>query len=168
MANYYWATMWKNVHETPVSATVKVTWYRTTHDIIPTRKRLHKIRLTPTDPCDHCNRLDSLQHRLTECGGGPLMWEGTRKLMALMLRIDWKRLPCEWLLRPTLTLWPLQKHRAVLWVLATYVTCRLQRHRELTLNDFHDFLRRARWKLENRNNRAKLVGNYLSVIPEDV
>jgi len=61
-----------------------------------------------------------------------------------------------------------QKHSAVLWMLAAYVTRRLQRHRQLTLSEYYDFLRCARLKLETRNNRAKLVGKYLSVIPEDV
>jgi len=119
VANYWLATIRKNVHEAPVSTAVTVTGYRVIHDIIPTRTRQRKIRLTPTDLCDHCNRLDSLQHRLTECGAGPLMWEGTRKIMARMLSIDWKRLPSEWLLRPTITLWPPQKQSCA--VVACYI-----------------------------------------------
>ena len=78
--------------------------------------------------------------------------------MARVLRIDWKRLPSEWLLRSTLTLRTSQENRAVLQILATYVIFRLQRHKELKLNDYYDFFRRARWKLETRNNRTKLVG----------
>ena len=105
-----WLNIRKNVREAPVLVTVKVSWYRVIHDNIPPHTRLHQISLNPTDFCDHCNRLDSLQHRLTECGAGPLMWEGTRTLMARMLRTEWKCLPSEWLLRRTFTLWPPQKH----------------------------------------------------------
>ena len=39
-----WATIWKTVHEAPVSETVKVTWYRVIHDIIPTRTKLPYIK----------------------------------------------------------------------------------------------------------------------------
>ena len=50
---------------------------------------------------------------------------------------------------------------------ATYVTCRLQRHRQM-LSDYYELLRRVSWKLGNRNNGAKLLANYLSVISENV
>ena len=33
--NTDWATTWTNVHEAPVSTTVKVTWYKVINDIIP-------------------------------------------------------------------------------------------------------------------------------------
>ena len=68
-----WLNIRKNVREAPVLVTVKVSWYRVIHDIIPPHTRLHQISLNPTDFCDHCNRLDSLQHRLEQdrwCGKG--------------------------------------------------------------------------------------------------
>jgi len=161
--NTDWATIWTNVHEAPVSATVKVTWYKA----IPTRARLYNIRLSLTDQCEHCNKPDTMIHRLTECGLGPMNWEKTRKLIATMLRTDWRRIPAEWLMRPAIKLWPPKRHRAVLWMLATYVTYCMQRQRSLLRSDYYDFLRRSRWKTVTRTNRAKLVGNYLSVVPAD-
>ena len=160
------ATIWTNVHEAPVSMTVKVTWYKVINDIIPTRGRLHNIRLALTDQCEHCNKPDTMMHRLTECGFGPMNREKTRKLIATMLRTDW-RIPAEWLMRLAIKLWPPKRHRAVLWMLATYVRYYMQRQRDLLRSDYYNFLRRSRWKTDTRTNRAKLVGNYLSVIPAD-
>jgi hypothetical protein len=91
------------------------------------RARLHKIKMVPTDLCETCNKTDTLQHRLTECGEGPKMWEWTRRRIEIMLRTDPKHIPTEWLLGPTLKLWPTQRHRAVLWTLANFVVYRLQK-----------------------------------------
>ena len=38
--------------------------------------------MVPTDLCRHWNRTDTLQHRLTECGEGPAVWEWTRQRIA--------------------------------------------------------------------------------------
>ena len=164
-SNTDWATVWTNVHEAPVPTTVKVTWYKVINDIIPTRARLFTIRLAQTDQCEHCPKSDTMLHRLTECELTTIIWERTRQLIATILRTDWRRIPEDWLMRPTIKLWPPKRHRAVLWMLATYVRYCTQRHRELMLSDYYDFLRRSRWKMDTRTNRDKLVGNYLSVIP---
>ena len=133
--NTDWATIWTNVHEAPVTSTVKVTWYKVINDIIPTRARLHNIRLYLTDQCEHCHKPDTMLHRLTECDLRPMNWETTRKLVATMLRTDWRRIPAEWLMRPTIKLWPPKRHRAVLWMLATYVMYCMQRQRDLLRSD---------------------------------
>ena len=146
---------------------MKVIWYKVIHEIIPTRSRLHNIRLALTDQCEHCNKPDTVIHRLKECGLGPMIWEKTRKLISTVLRTDWRRIPAEWLLRPGIKIRPAQRHRAVLWLLATYVTYRMQRQHELLPSDYYDVLRWSRWKMDKRTNRAKLVGNYLSVVPAD-
>jgi hypothetical protein len=83
-----WESVWKNLQTTPVPETTKSTWYRIIHDIMPTNERLHKIRLSASDLCRHCDRLDTLEHRLTECGDGNPMWEWIRQRLALMLRSD--------------------------------------------------------------------------------
>jgi hypothetical protein len=86
--NEDWPRIWMNLHEAPVSATVKVTWYKAIHDIIPTHERLHKIRLAPTDRCGQRNATDTLTHRITVCAEGPQMWEWTCRCIATMLRTD--------------------------------------------------------------------------------
>jgi hypothetical protein len=142
-----WGSVWKNLHTAPVSAGIRSVWFRVIHDIIPTRGRLHKIRFTPTDQCQHCGEHDSLQHRLTECGDWIVTWEWTKKRLALMLRSDPKWISTEWLLRPQFKLWPPQRHRAILWTLANPVLYRMQQQRNLTLHDFLVFPRRAKWKI---------------------
>jgi hypothetical protein len=72
-ANTDWTKIWKNVYEKPVSATVKVTWYKAIHDIIPTHERLHRIRLIPTDLCRQFNGKDTLTQRLIDYGEWPQM-----------------------------------------------------------------------------------------------
>ena len=165
--NTDWQIVWENVHEAPVSTAVKVTWYKVINDIIPTRTRLYTIRLSQTDQCEHCAKPDAMRHRLTECDLTIMDWERARKFIATILRTDWRRIPTEWLLRPTIKLWPPKRHRAVLWMLAIYVMYCMQRQRDMLRSDYYDFLRRSRWKTYTRTNRDNLVGNYLNVIPVD-
>ena len=140
--NTDWTTIWKNLHEAPVPETSKVTWHGVIHDIVPTHDRLHKIQMVPIDLCGLCNKTDTLLHRLTECGEGPTMWEWTRWCLVIILRTDPKYVPNEWLLRPTLKLWPPQRHRAVLWTLVNFVVYRLHQRLTLTPQDYLDILRR--------------------------
>jgi hypothetical protein len=60
--------------------------------------------------------------------------------------------------------WPPKRNRAVLWFLTTYVTYRLQKGHIQTLEEYHDFLRRSRWKMEQKGTLDKYVGNYLCVL----
>ena len=126
-----WVTVWKNLQMAPVPRTTKAIWYWVVHDILPTNESLHNIRLAPTDQCRHCDRKDTIQHRLTECGDGEIVWEWT----AAMMRTDLRRIPPEWLLRSQFRLWPPQCHRAVSWVLAQLVLYTVQQRRALTLHD---------------------------------
>ena len=56
----------------------------------------------------------------------------------------------DWKIRLAFTLWPPQRHAAVLWILANLVLYRLQTDRRLSLSEFMDFLRRSCWKLRPR------------------
>ena len=104
--NNDWATVWRNLQDTPVAEETKVIWYRVIHEIVPRHELLHRIRMIPTDTGRHCNKTETLRHRLTECVEGPLMWKWTQHRLALILRIDRRRIPEDWLLRPTLSLMP--------------------------------------------------------------
>ena len=57
-----------------------------------------------------------------------------------------------------------RRRRAVLWVLANLVIFRTQQQRELTLQDFIEFMKRSKWKLYQSHKREASVGNYFSVI----
>jgi len=148
-----WATIWRNLRAAPVSETIKITWYRVVHDIVPTNERLHKIRIACAERCRHCDRKDTLRHRFTEWGDGRHQWEWTRERIALMIRIDSRWIPEDWLLRPQFRHWFPQRHRAVLWALAHFIVFRLQQERTLTSHDYLDFLRRSKWKLYQTRNR---------------
>jgi len=158
-----WPRIWKNLWTAPVTDSTKTTWYKIIHDIVPTKERLHKIRIVPTENCGLCDRKGTLLHRLAECGDGRYQWEWTKKRLAIMLR--W--VPEEWLPRLHFILWPQQRLRAVLWVLAQFVGFRSQLERNLTFQDYIDFLRRTKYKFYRKRNRITQVGNYLSILEID-
>jgi len=95
-----WPTVWKNVGKAPVSRTNRAEWYKIIHDIHPTNVRHHKIRMVPTDKCGDCATVDTVEHRLIECGEGKHIWNWTRERLARMLGTEPERIPVEWLMRP--------------------------------------------------------------------
>jgi hypothetical protein len=122
-----WVRVWHNLHEAPVSEDIKVIWYRAIHDIYPTHERLHRINMTTSPLCRHCKMADDLQHRITECGEGHLVWDWTKDRLARILRTTGRRVPDAWLLRPDFSIWPPKRRRVVLWLLANFVAFRMQR-----------------------------------------
>ena len=144
---------------TPISRFDIATWYKVIHDIIPTKAKLNRIHMTSTDACTECCSNDTLLHRLTECGEGSAHWGQVRCLIARIIRTTPVRIPGKWL-----WLWPIQRHRAVLWLLARYVTFRIHRPRTSTSQELMDYMRRSRWKLYGWHNRSKIVANFLTVL----
>jgi hypothetical protein len=63
--------------------------------------------------------------------------------------------------RLRVNLWPQKRHRAVLWVLAQMVGDIQNAKRP---NDDLDFMKRARWKLNQQPSSNRLVGNCLSIL----
>jgi len=61
-------------------------------------------------------------------------------------------------------LWPAQRSRAVLWIVAWYVSFRLNHPRTLSSQELMDFMRRSKWKMYLRPKRFKLVANFLTVL----
>ena len=57
-----------------------------------------------------------------------------------------------------------QRHSAVLWIMAHLVHYRLLTQRRLSLLDYVDCMRRARWKLYQHPCRPRFTGRYLDVI----
>ena len=159
-----WPTVWKDLWEAPVPGATKAAWYKVVHDILPTNERLFRIRMVPTDMCRKCDRTDTLSHRLIECGERGQIWTWTKQRLAWILRTIPERIPSDWLLRPHFTLWPPRRRHAMLWLLANLVIFRTQQQRELTLQDFIEFMKRSKWKLCQSHKRVVSVGIYLSVI----
>jgi len=161
-----WTSVWSNLHGTPVPEDIKMDWYRAIHDIIPAQDRLNRINMAATNLCRHCNATDNLSHRLIECGEGQVMWDWTRERLATVLRTKMRLIPDGWLVRPTLSIWPPKGRRAVLWILANFVAYRLHQRHTLTCHDYYNFLRRAKWKLQQATRWHERVGNYLRVLTE--
>jgi len=104
------------------------------------------IGLTDTSACVHCGHTDTLQHRVVDCGERPVIWHWTKERIAAILRMDPRRIPVDWILRPDFQLWPPQRQSAVIWMLAHLIAYSLQSMKSLSLLDYvyMDFLRRAR------------------------
>ena len=87
--------MWEIIGKAPVSGTNRPEWYKIIHDILPTNVRLDKIRMEPTDKCGNCATVDTVEHRLIECGEGKRIWNWTRGRLARMLETDSERITAE-------------------------------------------------------------------------
>jgi hypothetical protein len=153
-----WERVWKNLHAAVAPEFVRLTWYLAIHDVIPTKERLVTTGLTDTSSCARCGKHDSLEHRIVACGEGPVIWHWTRKRFATILRKGSEQVPVDWILRPDFQLWPPQRQAAVLWILAHLTGYRLQDSKRLSLLDYMNFMRRARWKLYNGTFRRLKVG----------
>jgi hypothetical protein len=97
------------LHDSPVPDAIKISWYRVINDIIPIRVRLATIHLAASSDCESCGREDTVDHRLTECGNAPLVWNITRRKIGHMLPPDTRHIPRSWILQPDFHHWPEQK-----------------------------------------------------------
>jgi hypothetical protein len=159
-----WDTVWKNLWEAPVQKHVTTTWYKVIQDNVPTKGRLYKIRIASNDTCRECGRTDTLRHRLLECGQGRHQRDWTKQKMAIILRMDPRWIPDEWLVRPQYKLWPAQRRRAIGWMLATFVTCRMRKEGKSPVKEYDEFIRRSLNLLQRSKARQRLVGNYLNIL----
>ena len=151
---------WRTPPSVPIAG--KPTPYHTLRPLYPLRA--NRRLTTPSALCTHCGQTDTLSHRLKEGGAGKEIWRWTQRHLTTMLRTHPCHIPEDWSLRPHLNLWPLQRHGAVLWVVAHFVFYRVQHTAMPTLQDFADFMRRARWKTHPLPQRRKRVGGYLIVL----
>jgi hypothetical protein len=156
--------VWLNLHACAALDTIKSTWYTEIHGLIPTNDRLAAINLTATGACLSCGHTNSLQHRMTGCGEGPIIWTWTKNVLGVILRMDHRYIPQDSTQHPAMQHWLAQKQPAILWILARLVHYRLQTHRHLSFLDYMDFLWRTRWKLYHQAQRPLVTGRYLDVL----
>ena len=116
-----WERLWANLHATWASDSMKINWIKVIRDILPRNERLHAIRLAGSPHCSNCREHDTVLHMIIECGEGRELWEWTRNRIAWILRMDPVWIPNEWTIHPQFRLWPPQRQRAVLWILAHMV-----------------------------------------------
>ena len=119
----------ENLHSKALPITIISTWYVTIHDIVFTNARLAAIHLTPTSICPNSGLEDTIQRRITDCGQVPVTWNWTRTRLGIIPRMKPTYIPKKWTIRPDVTLWPPQRHAAVLWLIVHLVHYRLQTHR---------------------------------------
>jgi hypothetical protein len=155
--------VWKNFHTAWVTEDTKSIWYTVICEIVSTNESLYNIKLVESDFCRHCDKTETLRHRLTACNEGMTIRKWTKERIAQLLRMNPRYIPDDWCLRPQFLLRPPQRHKAILWILAHFVSYRMQQ-RHLSLIDYIDFMRRARWKSYQETGRMQQVGNYLSIL----
>ena len=95
----------------------------------------------------HCAQPDTLIHRLTDCSEGINIWLWTPVRIATILQTDPKHVLPEWTVCPTFYFWPPQRHGAIQWILSHIVYYRTQLRYQVSLAEYADFMRRARWKV---------------------
>jgi len=96
-----WSKVWGNLHALWSSEEFKAAWFMVIHGLIPTNYRLAKIQRSTTNNCQHCVRVDTLIHRLTECSEGADIGGWTRSRIAIILRMDPKYILTDWTDRPS-------------------------------------------------------------------
>ena len=159
-----WPRIWRNLHAAWIPADTRSEWYAVIHEHLPTNDRLNRIALHATDRCSTCDQPDSTAHRIMECGEGTVMWHWTRMRLATILRTSTAQIPDEWPLHPTCDIWPPKKRRAVLWILANFVFFRSSYRTHPTMMDNADFMRRARWEIQQAAERQRYLRDYLGVL----
>ena len=162
--NVNWKCLWTNLYTAWISDTQRSKWYMMIHDLTPTNDRLAAIKLTETNRCSTCEAIDTT-HRLTLCGESKLIWNWTRARIAAITRTKLLYVPETWTLRPVFLICPSpQRHKDIVWMLAHLVNYHMQGKRRISLLDYIEFMRRARWKADSPPTRRTAVGNYLSIL----
>jgi len=138
-----WKRLWTNLHTARISEAQKSTWFTVIDDLIPTKERLATINFSETN---RCREDDTLQHRLTQCGASKLIWNWTRQRKAAITHTNPMDVPEKWALGPDFQMLLPQRHKALMWWLAHLVEYHIQGQRRISLLDYMDFMRRARWK----------------------
>jgi hypothetical protein len=136
------------------------------HDLTPTNDRLAAMNLTETNRCSTCEAIDTTQHRVTQCGESKLIWNWTRARIATITRTNSLYIPETWTLRPDFLICPPppQRHKSIMWMLAYLVNYHMQGQCHISLLDYIDFMRQARWKADSCPTQHTAVGNYLSIL----
>jgi len=156
----------------PTSANMPWTWltYRPLARMNPSANceagytGLAAINRSETNLCSTCGEDDTIQRRLTQCGASKLVWNWTRERIAAITSTNPLDVPEEWAVRPDFHIRPPQMHKAIMWMLAHLVDYHIQGQRRISLLDYIDFMRQARWKADSRSTRRTAVGSYLTVL----
>ncbi|KAJ4430228.1 hypothetical protein ANN_22440 [Periplaneta americana] len=79
--NQRWHKIWHNIHLANIPTAWQTTVYCYINHIIPTEERKHQHHLTDSSACKTCGYLDTLKHRITNCGTAKTTWDGAKHLL---------------------------------------------------------------------------------------
>ena len=130
-----WGSIQKNLHAFLVSDMLKSAWFGAIHDTVPTNDRLAATHLTAINSCSRRGEPDSIQHKITKCVEGRLIWIGMQAKLGMKLRMDPRHIPPDWMIRHSFEYWPTQRQAAPLWIIAHLVYYRLQSSRALSVRE---------------------------------
>jgi hypothetical protein len=119
-----WDLAWSRVSAKVLPQDVRASWFTAVHDVLPTNERLHSIAWAQIDSplCRRCGQLDSLLHRLTECGPSRrTIWRWTARKVADLSAADITAITPEMLIAPDLHVEDEGREAAIAWVLGTMV-----------------------------------------------
>jgi hypothetical protein len=100
----------------------------------------------------------------TDCDTGSGLWEWPRRRIGWILRRDPLYIPKDWVVRPQFDIWPAQRRRATLWILAQFIWYRLQKGPKPLEQLYSDFICRARWTTSQSTGYSRHVGRYLEIL----
>jgi hypothetical protein len=127
-----WAKVWENINDGGFSDTTKSIWDAVVHDILPNNSWLATIQMSSTNACSVCGQPDTIQHRITECGECPIIWNWTKQKIGLILRMNPHYIPREWTVRPDFCHWPPQRHAVIIWIIGHLIHYCVHMRRRLT------------------------------------
>ncbi|KAJ4433686.1 hypothetical protein ANN_15997 [Periplaneta americana] len=76
--NQRWHKIWHNIHRANIPTAWQTTVYCYINQIIPTEERKHRHHLTDSPACKICGFIDTLKHRITNCGTAKTTWNGAK------------------------------------------------------------------------------------------
>ncbi|KAJ4440714.1 hypothetical protein ANN_08862 [Periplaneta americana] len=79
--NQRWHKIWHNIHRANIPTAWQTTVYCYINQIIPTEERKHRHHLTDSPACKICGFIDTLKHRITNCGTAKTTWNGAKNLL---------------------------------------------------------------------------------------
>jgi len=105
------------------------------HELVPTNERLAAISLTGRNRCITCGSVDTIQHRLTQCGECRVIWNWTYARIAAVTRTHPQYIPETWTIRPDFRVWLHPRQKALMWVLAHIVDYHMHGQHRISLLD---------------------------------
>ncbi|KAJ4435278.1 hypothetical protein ANN_23856 [Periplaneta americana] len=80
--NQRWHKIWHNIHRANIPTAWQTTVYCYINQITPMEERKHRHHLTDSPACKICGFIDTLKHRITNCGTAKTTWNGAKKPIA--------------------------------------------------------------------------------------